>query len=726
MLIPSYAAIQKEFDVPESLIAIPDAMFILISACFALIWGYYTDRIDRTKVIMAGAFSWTIGMLLTSLSASYQMLVFSRMISGAGLGCVLPVGYSIISDAIPPEERSGWFGALAILSSISNGIGQGLSSFLGPLTSWRFPFLLLAIVSMFIIILLFFIKIPQRGAREDELLDLAELNLEYSYRISASELSQIFRKKTNRYLTFQGFFAIIPGTILVYFLTSMFALHFFRELPDEIRLQTSSIFAGMVGLGYILGNIILSRLGDALFKRNKKNRARLATFCMIATIPLYLLTLFFIQPISVSKLNINYPDKIVSGEVWKYIYLTIVAIFRAYPNYILYFIIGIIGTTLAAGPVANRNAVLIDVNMPEHKGTAASFFNLSEQVGKGLTLLLSFLLISWLGSVYNMMFFAIIFWIPAAFFWYIVSKNVEEDMYYKSRILSERKQVSLIDYIFAIEIQMDRAIQKVQDSKYYIEKDHEKFVNLLSDAIKIFSFCEKEGESRSITNIEKKAHILKIRTLLLKQEVQSIYKKIGNPYLSNEKKDLLFEELRENKHSIVEWEKSSFGQIQTYYEVAYVKIVEARLLRNFDLIKCLVKINEAINIYHRTKHLLSERFDNVEDEKNLNEEELKMYEKEKELYEKCKKSLEVTLKLKEDLNTVFAQLEKIGIRKEDLAKIFELTSEFKIDLSSVIVETLNLDKRVRKEIEKILQKINESFNEYDASFKEFLEDLKVF
>ena len=104
MLIPSYAAIQVEFSIPEALIAIPDAFFVVVSAFFALLWGYYTDRIDRTKVIMAGAFSWTFGMTLTGFSTSYTMLVVSRMLSGAGLGCVLPVGYSIISDAIPPDE----------------------------------------------------------------------------------------------------------------------------------------------------------------------------------------------------------------------------------------------------------------------------------------------------------------------------------------------------------------------------------------------------------------------------------------------------------------------------------------------------------------------------------------------------------------------------------------------------------------------------------------------
>jgi len=726
MLIPSYSSIQKEFDIPESLIAIPDALFILTSASFALFWGYLGDKIDRGKVIRVAAFSWTIGMVLTAFSTTFQMLVFSRMLCGAGLGSVLPVGYSIISDAIPPDRRSGWFGMLAILSSISNAIGQGLSSFLGPITSWRFPFLILATISIFIIIILFFIKIPTRGASEDELLDLAELNLEYSYKISTSELAQIIKKKSNRYLTIQAFFAIIPGTILVYFLTSLFALHFFAELPDEIRLQTASIFAGMVGIGYLLGNIIMARLGDTLFKKNKKNRARLATICMILTIPMYLLTMFFVQPVSVDKLGINYPDKIAAGETFKYTIMTVGAIFNAYPIYICYFIFGIIGTILAAGPVANRNAVLIDVNMPEHKGTAASFFNLSEQIGKGITLLVSFMLIMWLGSIYNMMLFAIIFWIPAAILWHIVSRSVEDDMYVKSRILTERKQITLIDHIFELEIQMDRAIQKVQDSKYYLESDTEKFNKLLDDAIRIFTWVVREGESRSITDTEKKAGMLRRSALLIKEKTNTIYNELKNKNLSVKEKDLLYDQLRELKLKIIDWEKSTFGELQTFYEVAYLKIVEARLLRKFDLIKCMVKINEAINIYHRTKHLLSERMDERDDKDELSEEESIMFEKEQDLYEKCAKSLRATVKLKNEIESVFTQLEKIGIRKEDFAKITELTSEYQIDVSSVIVDTVALDNKIKKAITEILQKIEQYFNEYDKSFKHFLKDLKVF
>ena len=723
MLIPSYAAIQQEFNISKALIAIPDAFFVLISAFFALLWGYWADRIDRGKVLIIGALSWTIGMFLTAISSTYFMLVISRASSGAGLGCVLPVGYSIISDAIPAEERSGWFGTLAILSSISNGVGQGLSSFLGPIFTWRFPFFLLFGISIIVIFILFFVKIPQRGAGEDELLELIELDLEYSYRISKKDLGVIIRKKTNLYLIVQGFFSIIPGTVLVYFTTSMLTLQYFHQIPAEIRLQTSTIFAGMVGVGYLLGNAIFARLGDILFRRNKKNRARLATICLVFSIPFAIILLLSLRPINPNILGITYPSSIPTEDLFSYIIRTIGQIFVAYPTYIVFFIFALLASMLGAGPVANRNAVMIDVNMPEHKGTAASFFKLSEQISKGVTLLISFTLITLLGSIFNMLFFSIFFWLPAALLWFLASRTVEKDMTYKSRILSERKQISLIDYIFELEIQMDRAIQKFQDSKYYIRTDQKKFNKLINDSLKIFKFCEREGVSRSITNIEKKAHIMYLRILLIRQETNQIYKQLNNENLTTQEINQLKNELRQIYHKISEYEKSTFGEIQTYYEDAYLKIIEARLNSTNHLIKSLGKIDEAIKIYERVKYLLNERLEIVEEKPELSEEESIVRDKEQELFDKCSNSLNATIKLRKEIENAFNHLKEEGIQIEDLRKISDLAQEFDVEIYDVIVDTFQDDKKTQKVLIETLGKIEDIFNLYER-WKET--DFKVF
>jgi MFS family permease len=716
MLIPSYGVIRIEFGIPEALIAIPDSAFLLTSATFALIWGYYTDRIDRTKVIIAGAFSWTFGMMLTGFSSSFIILLISRMVSGIGLGCVIPVGYSIISDAIPPDERSGWFGTLAILSSISNGSGQALSSFVGPILGWRFPFFLLSVISIVIVCVLFFVKIPQRGASENELLDLVELNLEYTYKISKKDLSHIIKKKTNKYLIIQGFFAIIPGTLFVYFMTSMLSTHYFIEIPPEIRLQTAAIFAGLLGVGYLLGNAIMSYVGDYLFRKNKKNRTRLATACMAFSIPFVLLMLFSIKPIS--------SDVVTNLGNNKYnIILTIIEIFKVSPSYIYYFIFGFIGAVLSTGWVSNKNAVMVDVNLPEHRGTSTSFFSLAEQVGKGVTLLISFSLISFFGSVFNMMLFAVFLWVPSALLWFLAGKSVEVDMDYKSTILSERKQVNLLDFIFELEIQMDRATQKIQDSKYYILSNPLKFNKLLEEAITILSYCEKEGEFRSITKIENRAHNLNVKATSIKTMANQIFKILEVEDLTAREIDMLNEDLRQIVLKIAEGERSTFGDLQIYYEDAYLKIIEARLLRKNDLIKSRGKILDAINIYERVKNLLNERLDVLLDNSELSDEDKFVYDKEQELLQKCTKALIATNNLKDEFEGIFEKLEEKGIAEKDLKKISELTLEYNINLYKVIVETFGQDKKTKDTILEVLNEIDAIFNDYDK-LKEL--ELKVF
>jgi len=430
-----------------------------------------------------------------------------------------------------------------------------------------------------------------------------------------------------------------------------------------------------------------------------------------------------LRPINVNELEIVYPDPIPTEELFIYIFRTIGEIFIAYPSYIIFFIFAIMASMLGAGPVANRNAVMIDVNMPEHKGSAASFFKLSEQISKGITLLISFTLISILGSVFNMLFLSIFFWFPAAILWFLASKNVEKDMTYKSRILSERKQISLIDYIFELEIQIDRAIQKVQDSKYYIQTNQEKFTKLLDDALTIFKFCEREGVSRSITNIEKKAHIMYLRVLLIKHETNNIYKKLKNPNLTAHEMDNLKKDLSQNYTKISEWEKSTFGEIQTYYEDANLKIIEARLNRKKHLILGLRKISEAIKIYERVKYLLNERLEIVEEKPDLSEDEVIIKDKEQELFNKSVKSLNATTKLKEEIEFTFKQLKQKGIEVEDLRKISDLTQEYNVNLYDIILDTFKQDPLTKYALIDTLETIDDIFKQYD-DWKEV--DQKVF
>ncbi|MFX0135950.1 MAG: hypothetical protein ACFFDN_20070, partial [Candidatus Hodarchaeota archaeon] len=269
-----------------------------------------------------------------------------------------------------------------------------------------------------------------------------------------------------------------------------------------------------------------------------------------------------------------------------------------------------------------------------------------------------------------------------------------------------------------------RAIQKVQDSKYYILDDQNKFNILLEDALTIFNFCEREGVSRSITNIEKKAHIMYLRVLLTKHETNNIFDKLNQSDLTAEEEKELVKKLRLIYVKISEWEKSTFQKIQTYYEDAYLKIIEARLNRKQHLFNGLRSISEAIKIYERVNYLLSERLEIVIEKSDLTEEESIVRDKEQDLFDKCNNSLAATRKLKEEIEfLLFNQLKEKGIHMEDLQKISDLSQEYEVDLYAVIVDTFREDNKTRKALIETLEKIDDIFNQYDE-WKEI--DLKVF
>ncbi|GAB4317204.1 MAG: hypothetical protein Kow0069_19820 [Promethearchaeota archaeon] len=713
MLIPSYTAIIEEFRIPEDIVALPDSSFILVSAGFALMWGYFTDKIDRARVIFIGALCWCLGSVVTAFARTYFQLFLARSVTGVGLGCVLPVGMSIISDIVPEEERSGYLGGVAILSSVSNAVGNSLSAFLGPLDiwgmAWRFPFFLIAVLSVFVVVLLVFIKIPKRGATEEELLALQEFHLEYNYQIDRKDLVEIFKKRTNRMIFIQGFFSIIPGTVLIYYLIRLLQDPMFAGLPEKISLQTATIFAGMVGIGYLVGNVVLSYLGDVFFKRNKANRVRLATISVFVTLPFCFLMLAMIQPIDAQAVinDLNIPVDPQTGEyvipndqVMQYVVAAIQSIFRHHPNYAWYFFLSLAGSFMSAGAVANRNATILDINLPEHRGTASSIFNLSEQVGKGITLLLAGALINWLGSSYRMMYVAFLLWIPAGLLWALALRSVVRDLDEKSIILSERKQMTLIDYIFELEIVMDGALQKVQDSKYFLATNVMRSEDLISEALKVFTDVHQIASERDMEDVAVRALKLKIKTSQLLEDLRRvvIQQRTGADVRS------VYSDLAQIQMKIDEFPKSDLNKIEILYDSGFLKVCEARLERKRDDTKAMASLQQAIRIFQRVERLLRERLsDKDEDEPD--------YERMRYLLQKAMNSKENTIKLQRGLERLFQELREEGIDTEDLRKISELTTEYELDIKEIIKETLG--EEAAKVFDAISEEIDQLFVDYD-------------
>jgi MFS family permease len=54
---------------------------------------------------VAGILIWSIATLLISFSASFEQLLYFRVIVGIGLAAIFPTSFSIIVDIYKPEVR---------------------------------------------------------------------------------------------------------------------------------------------------------------------------------------------------------------------------------------------------------------------------------------------------------------------------------------------------------------------------------------------------------------------------------------------------------------------------------------------------------------------------------------------------------------------------------------------------------------------------------------------
>ncbi len=462
-LVPSiYHRIQETYSISSPVpIFIEEAIFIITAAIVGLFWGYINDKFNRNKVLFLASLSLFIGLIITAFSSNFLIFTIGRMITAVGFGAQIPATYSIIADLFPTKHWSSVFASIAFIVAISSLIGNFMSVFLSPLNlygfEWKYSFLLLALISGFLIIssiiayLLVGWHLPNKASSSIEEVDeelghkIREGIISYDFTINLEDLKKLWQKKTNQWIIYMGFVYVIPGatigTFMIYFLIN----GPFMSIPASLRDQVAGIFAAGAGGGYMFGTLIFGPIFDKIHKKNKKLRPKYTYIFLIGSIPLFLIALFCVVPIDYSTLNLtnNIDPNNISFSVSDY-FSIVSAIFKEYPSYYFYFVLLLLGGLFAAPVSINRSPTLLEINLPEIAGTSQGLLNCSGQMGRGFTslllafqfTLLEFLFIS--PDLKLIIFISILFYIPAVIWWKKISDKIEVEIETNKEILIQR------------------------------------------------------------------------------------------------------------------------------------------------------------------------------------------------------------------------------------------------------------------------------------------------
>lgn len=253
----------------------------LLQSLSSPFWGYLSDRYSRKKVLFWGTGFWGIWTLVVGLTQNFGQLMIIRVISGIGLGCLMPATFSIMADTFQPKVRGRMLGileAIGVLGIIIFTVGLG---FLATPDLWRIGFFILGIASIVSGILIWFlVDEPVRGEAEPEMKGKLTAEDADKYKARLADVKKVLKIPTIWVAIGQGLAGSMPWVVMGAFLILW--------LVEErgISTQTAPLVFGGIVIGTAISNILGGIIGDYAEKVSPKyGRAFIGQISVFSGIP---------------------------------------------------------------------------------------------------------------------------------------------------------------------------------------------------------------------------------------------------------------------------------------------------------------------------------------------------------------------------------------------------------------------------------------------------------
>jgi len=382
--------------------------FWLLGGIVTLFIGYMTDKLSRKKLFLTVVLIGEIPCLLTGFAQNYPQMFVLRALTGIGLGGVIPLNYSLLGDLFSPNNRAKAVGVISVASGLGIAIGQMVAGFttdacLGTLCGWRIPFVVVAAPGFLMALLFWFTtKEPPRGNTEESLKELIESGKAYTAKINWSEYKLLFKNKTNILLILQTLPGVVPWSVLLVYLNDFLA----QEKGYTVQAATSICM--IFGVGILSGMLVGGFIGDIIYQKSKK---WVSIYCGMTVLVGIIPTLMIILYPSQAKVQ--------------------------NPEYIPLIVLSVLTGIIIAQAGSMCRAMLINVNLPEARGSMSSLYNIVDDLGRGFG---PFIVSQIIVAFGRQQAFVItpFFWIPCALIFFLIAFTLPKDVEALETVLKER------------------------------------------------------------------------------------------------------------------------------------------------------------------------------------------------------------------------------------------------------------------------------------------------
>ncbi len=284
------AIITQVFGIKLDLIGTMETLRSIAQTVSSPFWGYISDRWSRKKVLFFGTGIWGIWTILVGLMPNFTGLMIIRIISGLGLGCLMPATFSLLGDHFSQDKRGRALGMISLVGLLGTVLGVIALGFVATQDLWRWGFIGLGIASILSgIVILLFVEEPTRGSSEPELQGVITKADESRYKINVKDMFSTLRIPTIWAAIIQGVTGSMPWVVMSVFLINWMVteLGFNNAISFSDPKGSAPIVFAFVVIGAAISNFVGGIIGDYAEKKNPKyGRTIIGQFSVFVGVPL--------------------------------------------------------------------------------------------------------------------------------------------------------------------------------------------------------------------------------------------------------------------------------------------------------------------------------------------------------------------------------------------------------------------------------------------------------
>jgi predicted MFS family arabinose efflux permease len=260
--------IMRELDLSYTSAGVLATGFFYAYAVMQLPAGVLGDRFGRRRVLLIGLVVGALGAAATGLAGSFAALMATRLVVGAGQGCLFSNDRPIIAAVTPPEKIALGQALSFIGPGLGITLGFTVAAALGEVLPWRAVFVLFALPPLLAAVLIArFVPAPPPVARGAG---------------PRRGLGRVLRSSDLWWLAVAG-----ATAMWVMFTLATWAPLLFME-RGVAQLARAGLYSSLQGLAAVAGLVISGWVGDAARRRGLTARSLVAgslvgaALCMVA------------------------------------------------------------------------------------------------------------------------------------------------------------------------------------------------------------------------------------------------------------------------------------------------------------------------------------------------------------------------------------------------------------------------------------------------------------